>query len=69
MEMSLYCADDPYLYDSCATDIIGYIIYNIYGCAHEQKTHGLQWVELIDVANKNIAFVMFVGLAKRFQAQ
>jgi hypothetical protein len=22
-------------------------------CAHEQKTHGLQWIELIGVANKH----------------
>jgi hypothetical protein len=34
-----YVADDPYL---CI----------VLGCAYEQKAHGLQWVESIDVANK-----------------
>jgi hypothetical protein len=38
------------------------------GCAHEQKAHGLQWVESIGVANKNAVFAMLVGLAKRFEA-
>jgi hypothetical protein len=38
-------------------------------CAHEQKAHGLQWVEAIGVANKNTAFAKLVGLAKRFEAQ
>jgi hypothetical protein len=36
--------------------------------AHEQKAHGLQWVESTGMANKNIAFAMLVGLAKRFEA-
>jgi hypothetical protein len=40
----------------------------VLGYAHEKKAHGLQWVELIGVANKNVAFVMLVGLAKRFEA-
>ena len=35
------------------------------GCAHDQKAHGLQWIELIGVANKNTAFATIVGLAKR----
>ena len=37
---------------------------------HEQKAqyHGLQWVVLIGVANKNAVFTTLVGLAKRFRA-
>jgi hypothetical protein len=35
---------------------------------HEQKAHGLQWVESIGVANKNAVFAMLVGLAKHFKA-
>jgi hypothetical protein len=35
---------------------------------HEQKSHGPNWVESIGVANKNSAFAMVVGLAKRFEA-
>jgi hypothetical protein len=53
---SAYASDDPYL-----RIVLGY--------AHEQKAHGLYWVESIGVAYKNVAFAMLVGLAKRFKAQ
>ena len=35
---------------------------------HEKKSHGLQWVESVGVANKNAAFAMLMSLAKRFEA-
>jgi hypothetical protein len=56
--MAASVADDPYLRITQCT--LGY--------AHEQKAHGLQWVESIGVANKIVAFAMLVGLAKRFEA-
>ena len=37
-------ADDPYLRSMLGCQ-----------CVHVQKVHGMQWVELIDVANKNAA--------------
>jgi hypothetical protein len=37
--------------------------------AHEQKAHGLQWVESIGMANKIAALAMLVGLAKRFEVK
>ncbi len=42
--------------------------YYVVGCAHEQKAHGLQWVESIGVANKNAMFAILVGLTERFEA-
>ena len=38
------------------------------GCAHELKHIGMQWVELIGMANKDAVFAMLVGLAKQFEA-
>jgi hypothetical protein len=40
----------------------------VLGCAHEQKTNGLQWIELTGLANKNAVFATLMGLAKRFDA-
>jgi hypothetical protein len=40
----------------------------VVGYAHEQKAHGLQWVESIGVANENAVFAMLVVIAKLFEA-
>ena len=40
-------------------------------CAHEQKTHGLQWARSMGVAtmaNKYVLFVMLMGPAEQFEA-
>jgi hypothetical protein len=34
-----------------------------------KHNYGLQWVELIGVANENASFAVLVGFAKRFEAQ
>ena len=43
-------------------------LYIMLGCAHKQKANGQEWVQLIGVANESAVFVMFVGLAKGFEA-
>jgi hypothetical protein len=57
MRAAVPVADDPYLH-----------VRIVVACAHEQKAHGLQWVESIGMAKENAAFVMVVGLAKQFEA-
>jgi hypothetical protein len=55
-------------YSSKYAPVDNHYFHTVLGCAHEQKTHRLQWAVSIGVVNKKSVFAILVGLATNSEA-